>query len=262
MSEPVRLAAAVDDGPPDAPVLVLGNSLGTTGELWQPQLRTLRKHFRVVDYEHRGHAGSPAPAGSYTIAELGGDVLRLLDELGIGAVSYGGVSLGGMVGMWLAAYAPDRISALAVCCTSACFPDRAFWTDRAARVRASGLAPLAEQVVGRWFTPSFAAHHPATPAAFVATMNRSVDPAGYAGCCDAIAGMDLRPALPAISAPTLVIAGSEDPATPPWLGAVIARGIPDSRLRVIRGAAHLANVSQPSEVTVALTGHLLAAQRG
>ncbi len=262
MSDPIRLTAAVDDGPADAPVLVLGNSLGTIGELWQPQLSTLRKHFRVVNYEHRGHGGSPAPAGPYTLAELGGDVLRLLDELGLGMVSYCGVSLGGMVGMWLAAHAPDRISALAVCCTSARFPDQAFWSGRAARVRASGLAPLAEQVVGRWFTPSFAAHHPAIPAAFVATLSSSVDPAGYAGCCDAIAGMDLRPALPSVTAPTLVIAGSEDPATPPWLGAVIARAIPASRLRVIRGGAHLANVSQPGEVTAALTGHLLAAQRG
>jgi 3-oxoadipate enol-lactonase len=262
MSEPVRLAAAVDEGPPGAPVLVLGNSLGTTGELWEPQLPTLRKHFRVVDYEHRGHGGSPAPAGSYTIADLGGDVLRLLDELGIGAVSYCGVSLGGMIGMWLAAHAPDRITALAVCCTTARMPDQAFWTDRATRVRASGLAPLAAQVVGRWFTPSFAARYPDTPAAFVATLNSDVDPAGYAGCCDAIAGMDLRPALPAITAPTLVIAGSEDPATPPWQGAVIARAIPDARLRVICGASHLASVSQPTEVTVALTGHLLAAQPG
>ena len=158
---------------------------------------------------------------------------------------------------------PDRIAALAVCCTSACFPDRAFWTDRAAKVRAGGLAPLAGQVVGRWFTPAFArGHDPATPAAFVATLSSSVDPVGYAGCCDAIAGMDLRPALPAITAPTLVIAGSEDPATPPWHGAVIARAIPGARLRVIRGAAHLANVSQPGEVTVALTSHLLAAQAG
>jgi 3-oxoadipate enol-lactonase len=260
MSDPVRLATTADQGPPGAPVLVLGNSLGTTSELWQPQLAVLRKHFRVVQYEHRGHGGSPAPAGSYTLADLGGDVLRLLDELGTGPVSYCGVSLGGMIGMWLAANAPDRITALAVCCTTACFPDRAFWSGRAARVRAGGLAPLAAQVVGRWFTPAYAADNPATPARFIATLNRDVDPAGYAGCCDAIAGMDLRPALPAVTAPTLVIAGREDPATPPWHGAVIARAIPDARLRVIRGAAHLANVSQPSEVTVALTSHLLAAQ--
>jgi 3-oxoadipate enol-lactonase len=259
-SQSVRLVAAFDESPRDAPVLVLGNSLGTTSELWQPQLPVLRRHFRVVQYELRGHGGSPAPAGSYTLADLGGDLLRLLDERGFGAVSYCGVSLGGMIGMWLAGNAPDRITALAVCCTTARMPDQAFWTDRAARVRASGLAPLAGQVVGRWFTPAFAAQDPATPARFIATLTRDVDPAGYAGCCDAIAGMDLRPALPSVTAPTLVIAGSEDPATPPWQGAVIARAIPDSRLRVIRGASHLASVSQPSEVTVALTSHLLAAQ--
>lgn len=262
MSELVRLAATVDPGGPDAPVLVLGNSLGTSSEMWQPQLATLRRHFRVIQYEHRGHNGSPTPPGPYTIADLGGDVLRLLDELGTGPVSYCGVSLGGMVGMWLAAHAPGRIAALAVCCTSARFPDQAFWADRAARVRAGGLGPLAGQVVGRWFTPEFAARDPATPAAFVATLESSVAAEGYAGCCDAIATMDLRPALPAITAPTLVIAGSEDPATPPWQGAVIARAVPGARLRVIRGASHLANVTQPGEVTVALASHLLAARGG
>ncbi len=262
MSEPVRLAWTEDGGPAGAPVLVLGNSLGTTGELWLPQLATLSRHFRVLRYEHRGHGGSPAPAGPYTLADLGRDVLRLLDELGTGPVSYCGVSLGGMVGMWLAAHAPDRIAVLAVCCTSARFPDQAFWADRAARVRAGGLGPMAAQVVGRWFTPEFGAGDPATPARFIATLTSQVDPAGYAGCCDAIGEMDLRAALPAVAAPTLVIAGSEDQATPPWHGAVIARAIPDARLRVIRGAAHLANVSQPSEVTVALTSHLLAARGG
>ncbi|MGP7997575.1 MAG: 3-oxoadipate enol-lactonase [Streptosporangiaceae bacterium] len=260
--QPVRLAASVDEGPPDAPLLVLGNSLGTTRELWSPQAAVLRRHFRLVQYEHRGHGGSPAPPGPYTIAGLGTDVLRLLDDLGAARVCYCGISLGGMVGMWLAAHAPERITALAVCCTTAHFPDQAFWAGRAATVRAGGLAPLAGQVVGRWFTPAFAARDPATPARFVATLRADVDPAGYAGCCDAIAGMDLRPALPAITAPALVIAGAEDPATPPWHGAVIARGIPGARLRVVRGAAHLANVSQPGEVTALLASHLLATRAG
>jgi 3-oxoadipate enol-lactonase len=119
------------------------------------------------------------------------------------------------------------------------------------------VAGIAEQVVARWFTPTFARQDPVTLARFVVTLE-TVAPEGYAGCCEAIAAMDLRPALSAITAPTLVIAGSEDPSTPPWHGAVIARGIPGARLRVIRGAAHLANVSAPGEVTAALTGHLLA----
>ena len=257
---PVRLAASLD-GPRDAPVLVLGNSLGTTRDLWDPQIAALGEHFRLLRYEHRGHGGSPAPPGPYTIAALGADVLRLLDEFGVGHASYCGVSLGGMVGMWLAANAPGRIGALALCCTSACFPDTDLWVARAAAVRAGGLPPISAQVVSRWFTPAFASRNLGVPAAFAATLD-GVDPAGYAGCCDAIAAMDLRPALAQISAPTLVICGSEDPATPPWQGAVIARGIPRSRLAVIRGASHLASVSAPAEVSAALSAHLLAAVPG
>ena len=256
---PVKLWATLT-GAAGAPVLVLGNSLGTTGKLWQPQLGPLGRSFRLLRYEHRGHGGSPAPPGPYSIAGLGADVLRLLDDFDIKRAHYCGVSLGGMVGMWLAARAPERITALALCCTSAYLQPAQLWLDRAARVRADGMASISRQVVARWFTPGYRDAHPGTVAGFVSTLEREVVPEGYAGCCDAIAGMDLRPALPAVTASTLVIAGSEDPATPPWHGAVIARAIPRSRLRVIRGAAHLANVSQPAEVTVALTSHLLAAQ--
>ena len=116
-------------------------------------------------------------------------------------------------------------------------------------------------MVSRWFTPAFAARNPRVPAACAAILD-GVDPEGYAGCCDAIAAMDLRPALAQISAPTLVICGSEDPATPPWQGAVIARGIPRSRLTVIRGASHLASVSAPGEVSATLSAHLLAGLPG
>ena len=254
---PVRLSASLA-GPPGAPVLVLGNSLGTTRELWQPQLAALGARFRLLRYEHRGHGGSPAPPGPYTIAGLGADVLRLLDELGIGTASYCGVSLGGMVGMWLAANAPSRIGALALCCTSACLPPAQMWAGRAAQVRSAGLASIAQQVVGRWFTPAFAGRHPGTVVGFVTTLEEQVVPEGYAGCCEAIAAMDLRPALTSVTARTLVLAGAEDPATPPWHAAAIAGAIPSARLRVIRGAAHLANVSQAAEVTAALLAHLTA----
>jgi 3-oxoadipate enol-lactonase len=254
--QPVRLAASLD-GPRDAPVLVLGNSLGSTRHLWEPQIPGLGDHFRLLRYEHRGHGGSPAPPGPYTIADLGADVLRLLDDFGVGHASYCGLSLGGMVGMWLAANVPERIDVLGLCCTSASFPDKDLWVQRAAAVRADGLPSISAQIVSRWFTPAFAARFPSVPAAFMATLD-GVDPEGYAGCCEAIAGMDLRAALAKITAPTLVISGSEDPSTPPWHGALIARGIAGSRLAVIRGAAHLANVSAPAEVTAALSGHLLA----
>jgi len=251
----VRLSASMS-GPAGAPVLVLGNSLGTTRELWRPQLEALGSRFRLLRYEHRGHGGSPAPPGPYALADLGADVLALLDEFGVGTARYCGLSLGGMVGMWLAASAPDRIETLALCCTSAYLQPLQLWVDRAAAVRSGGLAAISAQVVGRWFTPSYQAAHPATVARFVTTMERDVAAEGYAGCCDAIAAMDLRPLLGAVTAPTLVIAGAEDPATPPWHGAAIASAIPGARLRVIRGAAHLANVSSAAEVTAALLAHL------
>ena len=252
---PVRLAASLD-GAPGAPVLVLGNSLGTTSELWQPQAAALGAKFRLLRYEHRGHGGSPAPPGPYSIAGLGTDVLRLLDRYEIETASYCGVSLGGMVGMWLAANAPSRIGALALCCTSAHLPPAQMWTGRAALVRSGGMGAVAQQAVGRWFTPAFAGRHPDTVAGFVTTLQERVEPEGYAGCCEAIAAMDLRPMLGSVTARTLVIAGADDPATPPWHGALIAAAIPGARLRVVRGAAHLANVSQAAEVTAALLDHL------
>jgi 3-oxoadipate enol-lactonase len=252
---PVALAASLT-GDPAAPVLVLGNSLGTTRELWQPQLAALGARFRLLRYEHRGHGGSTAPPGPYTIGGLAADVLRLLDSRGIERAAYCGVSLGGMVGMQLAARAPDRIAALAVCCTSAYFGAEQMWAGRAAQVRSVGMTSLAPQVVGRWFTSAYTSRHPEVVASFVATMERDVVPEGYAGCCEAIGAMDLRPVLGSVRAPTLVIAGAEDPATPPWHGAAIASAIPGARLRVIRGGAHLANVSQAAEVTAALLAHL------
>jgi 3-oxoadipate enol-lactonase len=281
---PVPLAASLD-GPSGAPVLVLGNSLGTARTVWDPQVPVLREHFRLLRYEHRGHgtgdaaaaagalearepdggepaaAGdpgrSPAPAGPYAIDELGRDVLALLDRHRIDRILYCGISLGGMVGMWLAARAPERVTALGLCCTSAFMPPAAMWAARAELVRSAGLGPLAEQVVSRWFTPAFRGRCPAVPASFAAGLLGTL-PEGYAGCCEAIAAMDLRPELGSIMAPTLVIAGAEDPSTPPWHGAVIASGIPNSRLKVIRGASHLANVAAAGEVTAALLGHLLA----
>jgi len=257
---PVRLAASLE-GPPGAPVLVLGNSIGTTRAVWEPQVAALRAHFRLLRFEYPGHGGSPAPPGPYSIGDLAGGVLALLDAHQIDSASYCGISLGGMVGMWLASHAPERIAALGLCCTSAYLPPASMWADRAALVRSQGMGPVAGQAAGRWFTPAFRRHDPPAVAVIVDAM-RAVDPVGYAGCCEAISGMDQRDSLAAIAAPTLVIAGAEDPATPPWHGAVIASGISGSRLTVIRGASHLANVSMPGQVTVALLGHLLASRPG
>jgi 3-oxoadipate enol-lactonase len=254
---PVRLAASLD-GPRRGPVLVLGNSLGTTRDIWDPQLLALGEGFRLLRYEHRGHGGSPAPPGPYSLADLATDVLRLLDDFRVERASYCGISLGGMIGMWLAANAPERIDALGLCCTSAYLPPAEGWTARAAQVRRAGMASVSGAVVGRWFTPAFRDHDRASAAAFTAAFE-DVDPEGYAGCCEAIAAMDMRAAITTITAPTLVIAGAEDAATPPWHGAAIARRISNSRLAVIRGAAHLANISAADEVTAALRAHLVTA---
>jgi 3-oxoadipate enol-lactonase len=256
---PVRLAASLD-GPGGAPVLVLGNSLGTSRALWDPQLPALAGRFRLLRYEHRGHGQpggqfSPAPPGPYTIADLGADVLALLDRYDIGEAMYCGVSLGAMVGIWLAAQASGRITSLALCCTSAYLQPADLWQRRAAAVRQGGMGAISQQVVSRWFTPAFAAACPAVPAQFAAELV-GIAPEGYAGCCDAIAALDLRGQLATVRAPTLVLAGADDPATPPRHSAVIASGIPGARLRVVRGAAHLANVSNAAEVSAALMGHL------
>jgi len=242
-------------GRPDAPVLMLGNSLGTSAAVWDRQVEALGGAFRLLRYELPGHGGSRAARGSYTIDGLGAGVLELLDSLGIDRVAYCGISLGGMIGMWLAAHAPDRITALALVCTSAYLPPASGWLARAEQVRASGLAAVAGPVIDRWFTPEFAVAAPGVVDAFRAEFERT-DPSGYASCCEAIAEMDQRASLAAITAPTLVIAGAADPATPPEHAEVITRSIEGARLEVIDAAAHLAPVSDPARVTAALQSHL------
>jgi 3-oxoadipate enol-lactonase len=239
-----------------APVLVLGNSLGTSTEVWDRQVPVLSEKFTLVRYELPGHGGSAARPGPYTIAELGAGVLALLDALGVERAGYCGISLGGMIGMWLAANAPSRIAALGLVCTAAHLPPAGSWQERAGRVRSAGMASISAAVISRWFTPAYASLEPTVVARFRAGLERT-NPQGYAGCCEAIAEMDLRPDLTAITAPTLVIAGADDPATPPAYGAAIASQIDGARLEVIPGAAHLAAVSAPDPVTSALSDHLL-----
>jgi 3-oxoadipate enol-lactonase len=250
----VRLHHVVD-GPPDAPVLVLAGSLGSTVEMWRPQLPALAAPFRVVRIDLRGHGGSPATAGDYRVAELADDVLALLDDLDLGRVDWCGLSLGAMVGMHLASEHPDRIGRLALCCTSAHFPDPRVWHDRIAAVDASGTAAIAEAVVARWFTPGWAAAHPDTVAEARAMVAGTTDE-GYRGCCAALAVWDHRERLPAITAPTLVLAGADDLATPVEPHArTIAAGIPGARLEVVPGA-HLATVESADEVNSLLVEHL------
>jgi 3-oxoadipate enol-lactonase len=243
------------DGPAGAPVLVLSNSLGTDLELWSANLTAWSSSFRVLRYDHRGHGGSDAPPGPYTIESLASDLLALLDGAGVERASFCGLSLGGAVGMWLAANAPERIDRLVLACTAARFGDPAAWHERADVVRRQGIDAIADAHLGRWFTRAFAEREPAVVAEFrerlVATPRE-----GYAGCCEALAGWDFRERLGEVQAPTLVIAGADDPATPPERAALLADPIPNAKLVVLPDAAHLANVGQPAAFSQTVLDHI------
>ncbi len=250
----------VAEGPEDGPVVLFGGSLGSDLRMWEPQVAPLvARGYRVIRYDTRGHGGSPVPPGPYDIEDIGADVLALLDELGLARVHHVGLSLGGMTGMWLGAHAPDRIASLVLCCTSAKLGPKQMWADRAATVRAEGTAAIADAGIGRWLTPGFAAAHPEV-AAFLREMIAAVPDEGYAACCGAVERMDQLDSLPKITAPTLVIAGAEDPATPPEGHArPITDGIPGARLEIVGNAAHLGNYERPEEFTRLILGHLEAA---
>jgi len=238
------------------PTLLLGPSLGSTTAMWEPQVAALAERFRVVRYDHRGHGGSPAPDGPYELADLGGDVHALLDTLGVERAHVGGLSLGGMVAMWIAINAPERVDRLALLCTSAKLGPPSMWQERATAVREAGATSvIADAVVERWLTPPYARAHPDLVASLRA-MVASTDPAGYAACCGAIERMDLLADLPRIAAPTLVLAAREDPATPPEHAEAIATRIDGARLEVLDDAAHLANLQRPAAVTALLLDHL------
>jgi 3-oxoadipate enol-lactonase len=245
----------VIDGPEEAPVLLLGPSLGTSTDVWERNIGPLAERFRVIRYDHRGEGRSPEPAGPYEIADLGRDVLALMDRLWIERAHVGGVSLGGMVAMWIGAHAPDRVDRIVPMCTSAHMPD-APWAERAAAVREAGSTePIADTVVRNWLTPDYAAGHP-DERAWLRGLLTASPPEGYANCCEAIERMDLRDELPHVEAPTLVISASDDPSTPPEHQRVIADLIPGARLEVIDNAAHLANVQHPSTVNQLIIDHL------
>ncbi len=248
------------EGPEDAPVLVMANSLGATLNMWDEQAGTLRDRFRLLRYDHRGHDSSSVPPGPYGIDDLGCDVLALLDRSEIQRFSFCGLSIGGMVGMWLASEVPERVERLVLCCTSARFAPPDAWDSRAAAVRADGVDAVADAVLERWFTSAFYKSHPEV-VEWAGRMLRDTPAEGYAGCCEAIRDADLNDRLGAIRAPTLVIAGADDPAAPVDQAEAIRDGIPGARLVVIPQAAHLANVEQPEDFTRAALDHLGKVER-
>ncbi len=243
------------EGAESLPALVLSSSLGTTRELWDAQLPALAPHFRIVRYDHPGHGESPIPESPVTIEDLAAGVVELLDLLEIERASFCGLSIGGAVVMALALGAPDRVDRLALCCTSARFGEPETWRERAGVVRAGGTTAIAKAVLGRWFTQSFADDRPEIVAGF-REMLESIPSDGYAACCEALALWDARGALEGIQAPTVVVAGADDVATPPSDAAFLAESIPGARLAIVEHAAHLANVEQPEALDRVLLEHL------
>ena len=227
------------DGPPGAPVLVFANSLGTTHAMWEPQMAAFTRAWRVLRYDARGHGASDSPLGAYGIDRLARDVVEVLDAAGVASVTFCGLSMGGMVGQRLAITAPERLDALVLANTSA-WMGPAGWQERIAAVGEHGMAAVTEGVIERWFTSGFRAANPAAVAR-VRDMMLTTSPVGYGGCCAALRDMDQRVTAPLIRAPTLVIAGARDPATPPDHARFLADAVPDAAYVELQ-AAHLSNI--------------------
>jgi 3-oxoadipate enol-lactonase len=253
---PSEVINARVDGPANGPAIVLSNSLGTALSMWDPQVRPLvDAGYRVVRYDARGHGGSGSPPTPYSIDDLGADLVGVLDRFEIERAHVAGVSLGGATAMWVAVHAADRVGRLVVCCSAVRFGEPAGWEERAELVREHGMAPVAEAIAERWFTAAFIQEHPHVVVEIVHTLAQS-DPEGYAGCCEAIAGLDLSDEIGAIKAPTLVIAGAQDPVSPPADGRFVADRIAGARFEVVDPGAHLASLERHDVVTQLILDHL------
>lgn len=243
-------------GPDEAPVLVLSNSLGTTIDMWSPQIDALSKHFRVVRYDTRGHGASIAPAGEYTLDMLGRDVLAVLDELDIERAHFCGISMGGLTGQWLGIHAAERIDRLIVANTAARIGSLQGWAERAALVRARGMDEVASGAAGRWFTPAFVQQQPEVAQRMTDRL-RAIPSQGYAGCCDALSAADLRHEIGKIAAPMLAVAGLCDPVTTVDDARFIVDQVPGARMATLN-ASHLSNIEAASAFNAAVLGFLMS----
>ena len=238
------------EGPSNAPALVLCNSLGTNLHMWDAQSAEWAKHFRLVRYDRRGHGQSGAPKGPYSMDMLGRDALAVADAAGARKFNWCGLSMGGMVGQWLGANAPDRVIRLVLSNTHYYYADKQPWHDRMKFAEQNGLEKLSGPQMERWFTQSFRERSP-DGVAKVVKMFTATPLDGFLGCCAAVRDMDFRASTPKITAPTMVINGAQDPATLPAYGEEIAKMIKGSRI-VSLDAAHLSNIEQPKAYTEAV----------
>ncbi|MFD9970721.1 4-carboxymuconolactone decarboxylase [Streptomyces sp. NPDC059017] len=241
------------DGPDDAPVLILGPSLGTTWHMWDRQVPELSRQWRVLRFDLPGHGGAPAhPAGS--VSELADRLVATLDDLGVHRFGYAGCSVGGAVGIDLALRVPHRVASLALVASSPRFGTADEFRQRGVIVRTNGLDPMARTAPEHWFTPGFAAAQPAI-VEWAVQMVRTTDPGCYIAACEALAAFDVRADLGRVGVPTLVLVGSDDQLTGPAEARTLVAGIPDARLALVPGASHLAPVEQPAAVTDLLVRH-------
>ena len=236
------------------PVLVFSNSLGTDYSMWDPQMAHLSRHFRILRYDTRGHGGSSVTPGDYTIEQLGGDVIALLDALDLDRVDFCGLSMGGTTGMWLGIHAPERFDRIVLCSTAAKIGSPETWNSRVATVRKDGMKPVAAAVIERWFTPEFRASHPEKVAP-VQRMLENSPPDGYASCCAAIRDADLRELVSRIQSRTLVIFGAKDPVASAADAQFLVSQIQGSKIAELN-ASHLSNVEQAEQFTQAVSQFL------
>lgn len=244
------------DGPKGAPVILLSNSLGVDLHMWDAQVAVLATQFHVLRYDSRGHGLSAAPHRPYTIAQLGQDVLNLLDALELARINFCGLSMGGMVGQWLGIHAPERLERLVLCNTAAIMPPPELWDERIDTVLKEGMGALIPAILQRWFTSTFHDRDP-TAVGRIEQSLRNANVEGYAGCCAAVRDMDFRNGLAHISAPTLIIAGDQDPATPMESARFLAEQIPRARLAIL-SAAHLSNIEAAADFNRTLLEFLSA----
>ncbi len=242
------------EGRDGGPTLMLSNSLGSTMQMWEPQMKAFTQLFRVVRYDRRGHGKSGVPSGPYSMERFGRDVIAILDDLNIDKVHWCGLSMGGMVGQWLGANAPDRMGKIVLANTACYYADPTNWLNRIKAVKEGGLAAVADAVIANWFTADFREREPRVTATMKAMM-LATPPTGYIACCEALSTLDQRELLGKIRSPTLVIAGRQDMSTPVSAGEMIRSRIPGASMTLL-DAAHISNVEQPHAFTEAVVGFL------
>ena len=249
------------DGPAHAPVVTLSHSLATNLSMWDPQLPALTSQYRVLRYDTRGHGGTDAPEGPYTLEQLAEDARALLQALKISRTHFLGLSMGGFIGQILALKYPQMLHTLILCDTSSRIPPEArpAWEERIKVARNQGMEPHVESTIDRWFTAPFREKHPQVINP-VRAMIRTTNPRGYIGCCQAIAVLDLTDRLSSITMPTLIVVGEDDPGTPVAASRTIHERIKGSELVILKSAMHLSNMEQPEAFNRAVTAFL--AKRG